>query len=136
RRGIPRGACSASANRRAVEESTGRCGKRKEGGRRRGLLACSRLPVPTIWPCSKLSSSGRVAVAAPALPIPGARATADFGDPQIEDAGFAKAGEVTDHVNRQRYGKREEAARDQEGLGGDCRVDDEIAVGHARKHLR
>ena len=51
--------------------------------------------------------SWRVAVAAPALPIPGARAAADFGDPQIEDPRLAEAGEIADHVHRKRDGKRE-----------------------------
>src|SRR5437868_11541665 len=72
------------------------------------------LPVRAIWSCSTLSRSRRVAVAAPALPIPGARATADFGDPQIENPRLAKTGEITDDVDREGDGQREVTARDQE----------------------
>src|SRR4029079_6942978 len=90
-----------------------------------------RLAVRAIWSCWTLSRSWRVAVAAPALPVSGARAAAHLGDTQIQDAWLAQAREIADHVDGESHRQREIRARDQERLGGHRRVDHEIAVGHA-----
>src|SRR4051794_27640225 len=111
-------------------------GRRTAGDRRHGPPCRPRLPGPTIWPYSKPPSSWRVTVAAPALPILDARTAADFGDPQIEHAGFAEAGKVADHMHRKSDRKCKEAAGDKECFGRHGRVDDEIAIGHPREHLR
>ena len=114
--------------------------RRRDGGHRGG----DRRPGLRAWPMRPDPTSGgggdrwswRVAVAAPALPIADARAFADLGQPQVEDARLAKAGEIAGGVDEKGDRERKEAMRDQKCFGGDRRIQDEETVGHARKHLR
>src|ERR1700760_2492113 len=105
------GSC-ASSTRRAAAACARQHAWRTAGGRRRALRAVPRPQARSseAWPLL----SRHVAVAAPAAPIGHARATADLGQPEIEHAWLAQAGEIADGVDEQRNRQREEASRHQE----------------------
>ncbi len=65
-----------------------------------------------------------------------ARAAADPGEPEIEEARLADAQNDADGVDHQRRRDHPGRAEDQEQFGRDHRIGDEIAVGDAGEHLR
>ena len=57
-------------------------------------------------------------------------------DPQVKDAWFSQTHENAETVGEERNAEHPEALEDQEQLDRQDRVDNEEAIGHARKHLR
>jgi hypothetical protein len=118
----------------------------KENGRRidvpgeRKPIACTGLPfLPSRWskPLRHENSPlWRVAIAAPSLPILRPRASANLGNPQVEDPRLSETGKIADGVQQHSNGKREKASSHEEDFRRDGGVDHEKAVGDAREHLR
>jgi len=93
-------------------------------------------PPPVRASPSSPPGSGTVGVASPDLVVANARAFPDPGQPQVDDARLAQAQQDADAVDDQGHRQDPDRAEHQKQLRRDHGVDDEVAVGDARKHLR
>src|SRR5690349_17382305 len=80
--------------------------------------------------------SGAIGIAPPQPIIGDALATRRFDEPDIEEARLAETGEIAARMNDERRQQHPRRLEEQEELGRHYAVDDKIAVGDAREHLR